>query len=453
MIRTRTSWLAVLFTVFYVTTAGCAEQAATMMQAGFEQKFEESGKKMEAALDKVGDGFSKAAERRVSRLSALQDALKAKYERDHKPKKLVFFAEDAKVAARLDEGEAGRAGASVAAAAVAEIKSELLSEQTLEQRGLALIWKLALDGSGLRYAELSDGRLYAVTMKNTIFCVNANTGLMQWVYEMKRRPDGAPGFNASYLVISAGDTIRVLDKTTGVERWRFETEIQPSSRPYVGSTGFAFGCWSGEVCGFHFGDRFPSWRLRTGDRVFGAPIVYGGFAFAVTDKGSFIRYNNTVRLRLGDVSLGGRPVGDLVGTKDLVFVGSENFEMVAFKVTDGKKAWAHSSGGRVVQGPWLSLGKDVLYYSSHEDGLYALTAVTGIARWRLADGQNPIAVSGKDMFVLKTDGAICRLNAGTGKVIWSESAKPFVKAISQVSSDVMYLISQDGQVFALKPKQ
>jgi len=452
MIRTRTSWLAVAFTIFYVTTAGCAEQAATMISKGFEQKFEEKGKKMEATLKRVGDAFSKTAERRLSRLNALQDALTAKYEQHHKTKKLVFFAEDAKVAAPPEKVEVGLAGVPVAVAA-AEIKSELLSEQTLERRGLRLIWKLALDGSAVRYAELNDGRLYAVTKKNALYCINADTGLMQWIYDLNRRPDGAPGFNDLYVVISAGDTIRVIEKSTGLDKWRFETDIQPSSRPYVSSGGFAFGCWSGEACSFKFGDRFPRWRLRTGASVFSAPIVYSGFAFAISDKGSFIRYNNTVKLRLGDVDLCGRPVGGLIVTKDLIFVGSENFEMVAFKVTDGQKAWSHSSGGRVVRGPWLSLDKSVLYYSAHEDGFYALTAVTGAARWRLAGGLNPIAVSGKDMFVLKTDGAVCRLNKGTGKVIWSESAKPFATAVSQLSSDVMYLISQDGQIFAIKPKQ
>ena len=452
MIRTRTSWLAVAFVIFYVSAAGCAEQAVTMISTGFEQKFKEKGEKMEAALDRVGDAFSKAAERRLSRLNALQDALTAKYEQHHKTRKLVFFAEDAEVVVRSEKVEVGRAGAPVAVVP-AEIKSELLTEQTLERRGLRLIWKLALDGSAVRHAELNDGRLYVVTKKNVLFCINADTGLMQWVYDLRRRPDGAPGFNDLYVVISAGDTIRVIEKSTGLDKWRFETDIQPSSRPFVSASGFAFGCWSGEVCGFRLGERFSRWRLKTGDSVFSAPAVYGGFAFAITDKGTFIRYNNTVRLRLGDVDLGGRPVGDLVGTKDLIFVGSENFEMVAFKVTDGKKAWSHSCGGRVAQGPWLSLDKDVLYYSAHEDGLYALTTVTGAARWRLAGGLNPIAVSGENMFVLKTDGAVCKLNKGTGKVIWSESAKPFGTAVSQVSSDVMYLISKDGQIFALKPKQ
>ncbi len=437
--------------IFHVTVAGCAEQTAATIGKGFEKRFEEGTASMQATLDKVGEGFSKSASERLDRLNEMQDALSDKYEQHHKPLKLVFFAEDAKVAVRPKEAEVVADGAPVKAAAV-EIKSELLSEQTLEHRGLGLIWKLTLDGSGIRYTDLDEGRLYVVTKKGSLFCINANTGLMQWAYDMGRRPDGAPGFGSEYVVVSAGDVIRVIDKATGAEKWRFETDIQPSSRPFVDSKGFAFGCWSGEVCGFQFGDRFPRWRLRTSKGVFSAPMVYGGFAFAVTDKGTFIRYNNTVKLRLGDVDLGGRPVGDLVGTKDLVFAGSENFEMVAFKVVDGQKAWSHSSGGRFARGPWLSVGNEVVYYSSHEDGLYALTAVTGAARWRLADGLSPVAVSGKNMFILRTDGAVCKLNAGTGKVIWTESAKPFVGAISHVRSDTMYLLSQDGQIFAVKSK-
>ena len=457
MIGTRAGWLTVAFAIFHVTTAGCAEQTAATISKGFETKFEERTTKMQAALDKVSEGFSKSASERLSRLNEMQDALSDKYEQHHKPMKLVFFAEDAKVAARPKKEVAVKAVADgdPAKVAVVEIKSKLLSEQTLEHRGLNLIWRLSLDGSGIRYAEFNEGRVYVVTKKGSLFCINGNTGLLQWVYDMGRRPDGAPGFGSEYVVISAGDTIRVIEKATGHEKWRFETDIQPSSRPYVDSEGFAFGCWSGEVCAFKFGDRFPRWRLKTSKGVFNAPILYGGLAFAITDEGSFIRYNSTVRLRLGDVDLGGRPVGDLVGTKDLVFAGSENFEMVAFRVVDGQKAWAHNSGGRFARGPWLSIDNEVVYYSSHEDGLYALTAITGATRWRLADGLSPIALSrsGKNMFALKTDGSICKLNAGTGKVIWSESAKPFTAAIGHLSSDTMYLLSEDGQVFAIKPKQ
>jgi len=454
MIRTKASCLVVVLTVLFAAVGCASEQAAKMLDEGFQEQFDRKAKKMDAVFKKLDAAFTASGERSLSQLQTFQNTLVSKYEQHHQPKELVFFTEDAKVVKRSERAVAAAKGAPVLKGAPpAEITSDFLGEQTLERRGLSLLWKLSLDGSAVRYADLNDGLLYIVTKRNMIFCINADTGLTQWVYDLKSRPDGAPGFNSLYVIICAGDTIRIIEKATGMDKWRFETDVQPSSRPYCGERTYAFGCWNGDVCGFSIGDRFPRWRLKTSNHVFGAPIVYGGFAFAATDKGSFIRYNNVVKLRSSETDLGGRPVGDLAGTKDLVFVGSENFEMVAYKVTDGRKAWAHSCSGRVARGPWLSLDKEVLFYSARKDGLYALTTITGKQRWRLAGGLNPIAVSGNDIYVRKADGAVCKVNAKTGKVLWSESAKPFVEAVSQVDTDVMCLISQDGQIFALKPKK
>jgi len=452
MIRTRTGRLLVTLALFCLSAAGCAgEQALTKLGDGLDQQFKDKTDKIESSLKKISDAFAETSKRSGERFKNLQDLLATKYEEHHKTKKLVFFTEDTKAKAAAVGIAAGPAPE--AAARPKEIKSDFLSEQTLERRGLRLLWKLALDGSPVRYADLDGGRLYIVTKKNTMFCIDLQTGLTQWIYGLKRRPDGAPGFNKLYVVISAGDTIRVIDKATGTDKWQFETDVQPSSRPHCDARGFAFGCWNGDLCGFRFGDRYPRWRLKTDDRVFSGPIVYGGFAYAVTDKGSFIKYNNVVRMRSGEVDLGGRPVGDLVGTKDLIFIGSENFEMAAFKVVDGEKAWSHSADGRAAGGPWLSANNEAVYYSAIGDGLYALAAITGRERWRLAGGVRPIAKFANDLYVFKSDGAVCKVNVNTGKVLWSESVAPFVTAVTQVESEIICLISQDGQLFALRPKQ
>ncbi|MFH1732903.1 MAG: PQQ-binding-like beta-propeller repeat protein [Planctomycetota bacterium] len=453
MIRTRTGRLLVTFTLFCLSAAGCAgEQALTKLGDGLDQQFKDKTDKIESSLKKISDAFAETSKRSDERFKKLQDLLAAKYEEHHKTKKLVFFTEDTEAKAAAAVGpEAGPAAE--LAARPQEIKSDFLSEQTLERRGLHLLWKLALDGSPVRYADLDDGRLYIVTKKDTMFCIDLKTGLTQWIYGLKRRPDGAPGFNSLYVVISAGDTICVIDKATGTDKWRFETDVQPSSRPYCDEQGFAFGCWDGDVCGFSFGDLYPRWRLKTDDRVFSSPVVRGGFAYVVSDKGSFIKYNNVIRMRSGEVDLGGRPVGDLVSTKDLILIGSENFEMAAFKVLDGQKAWSHSADGRAAGGPWLSPNDETVYYSAIGDGLYALVAITGKERWKLADGVRPIAAFGNDLYVFKSDGAVCKVNDNTGKALWSESAAPFVTAVTQVQSEIICLISQDGQLFALRPKQ
>ena len=113
----------------------------------------------------------------------------------------------------------------------------------------------------------------------------------------------------------------------------------------------------------------------------------------------------------------------------------------------------HSCSGRVVDGPWISTDGQVVYYSSDEDGFYAITAVTGRERWKLDDGLRPLGASGNRIFVLRSDGSVCSVDAGTGKVLWSEPVAPFTATVAQMQTETMYLFSEDGQVFAVAPKK
>ncbi len=439
-----------------LVATGCASEALTRMGDDLELQFQQKGAEIEHAINKVGEALTGSATRAQDKAEKFYDRLVNKYEKHHKPSKLVFFLDDAEAPARPTTAETAAArGAEGRPVVVApeEIKSEFLGERMLEHRGLRLLWKLALDGSGARHADVNNGYLYVVTKLNRMYSIELKTGLTRWITDLGARPDGPPGFNDIYVVISAGDVVRVIDKRVGKDKWKFETKVQPSSRPYCTSFYFVFGCWTGKACGFKFGERHPAWQFKAGNHVFAAPYLFGIHAFAATDNGLCVKYNTAAELGSGETNFGGRPVGDLVGSKDLMFIGTENYEMVAIRAATGDKAWTHGCGGRVVGGPWLSQTENVLYYSAHDDGLYALTAITGKARWKVPRGVKPVALSGAYLFVLRDDGTVSKVDNGTGKVIWSESVEPFVSVVGHMQNEVMYLISADGQVFAVAPKK
>ncbi len=448
--------VAVGAVLFCLCASGCVPREVTeKMEAGFTLQFEQKNEEMEEALSKISAAMSKSGSRSTEKFRELHNMLVRKYQEGHKPPKLVFFAEDATAPAAAAAAEAppGAEPAKGAPAAPQKIKSELLSQRTLQHRDLELLWNVALDGSGVRSADLSDGYLYLVTRKNKMYSIALRSGLTRWVLDLGQRPDTPPGFNDRYVVISAGDVIHVIDKRSGKDESRFETNIQPSSRPYCDYAYFVFGCWTGDVCGFEFGHRFPTWRFSAFGRVFVTPFYSEGSAYAATDNGKLASYDTTTRLT-GDVTdLGSRPVGGLLATKKLMFTGTEKFEMLAFRIDDGSKAWTHCCSGRVVGGPWLSAGGDVLYYTAERDGLYAVSADSGKQRWRAPGVVKPVAISGDSIFVLTNAGSLCKLDAGTGEVIWSEPTKPFVDVVDQTQEEIICLISQRGQIFAIAPKK
>ena len=419
----------------------------------FESQMSRKGEQIESALQAIEDTMSASAVRTKEKLEQFQDLVVGKYKQYHKPRKIVFFAEDARGQAKA-ASDRRQAVAAADRVVPVEIKATLLAEETLEHRGLRQLWRLALDGSGVRYADIDGGYLYLTTKRNLMYSVDMATGLTRWVYNLAARPDTPPGFGDEYVVISAGDTIKVIDKLVGKAKWQFRTDIQPASRPYCASEHFLFGCWTGNVAGFRFGERFPRWQYKAGSRVFSAPLLGGEFAYSVDDDGKLVKYNTVLRLVSKELPLGGRPVGDPALTKDTLYVGTERFEMISVRFTTMIKTWEHGCGGRVRAGPWLfnSPAGTILYYSAHNDGLYALTAMTGKKRWHLAGGLKPVAVSGEHVFVLKEDGTLCKINNGTGAVVWSEPIAPFTTAVGQVGQGTIFLVSADGQVFAVASK-
>lgn len=456
MIRTTTACVAFTLALLGICLSGCGvDQAATKIGSGMDRQFRQKADKIQQALDKIGEAMSNNADRKAERFQHLRDTLVTKYREGHRAPKLVFFPEDAATPARAATGpEAAEAApAALPVAPPKEIKAKLLAQDTLDHHGLRLLWNLGLDGSGIRHANLHDGYLYVVTRNNKIYSIEARTGLTRWIYPLERRPDTPPGFNDLYVVISAGDTIHVIDKLAGKDKWVFETDIQPVSRPYCDSLYFVFGTWTGGVYGFRFGDMFPSWQFKAGGEVFGTPYFDDGIAYAANDEGTFVRYNAVSGLTGSTINLGGRPAGDLLASGNLLFVGTEKFEFHALSIHNAEVAWTHGCAGRVVDGPWISADSQVVYYSSDEDGLYAITAVTGRERWKLDGGLRPLAVSGDSIFMLRADGSVCSVNAGTGKVLWSEPLKPFTATVAQMQTETMYLFSEDGQVFAVTPKK
>lgn len=452
MTRFPASLAVVGWAALSLAAAGCMSQdALTRLGEGFEAQFNQKNEDIDRALQRVGDALSQAADRANERYSQFFDVLASKYEQRRKPA-LIYFAEDAAAPAVVSEGERPGQIPGAAILPTMEIKSDFLSERTLEHRGLQVLWKLALDGSGVRYADANGDQLYLVTRNHRLYALDLRNGLTQWVHDLGRRPDGPPGFSDQYVVISAGDTIRIIDKTVGKDRWKFDTAIQPSGRPYCTASSFVFPSWTGDVHGFEFGDLYPRWSFRAGDRVFGAPFLQGAFAYAAADNGTFVKYNIIARMSSNDFNLGSRPVGDLLGTRDFVYVGTENYEMVSVRAADGSKSWTHGCAGRVVAGPWLSPA-GVLYYAAEDDGLYALTASTGRQRWRLPHGLRPVAAHGEHLFILMDDSTLSRVDSATGKVLWTESIAPFVSVAGTMQSNIFHLISQDGQVFAVVPKK
>ena len=447
MLRCATTLTASLVLLF--ASLGCAgeKQVLGKLGEGFERQVQEKGEKFEQSIESAGSALEKSAQGSIDKLNNFFDSLTARYQRDKQRESYAAFKSGAPLAAPAVPAE------KLEAYRPTEIQTHITNERVLESRGLRLLWKLPLDGSGVKSADMDDGLLYIVTGDNVIYCIDFKTGLTRWVYTLDRRPDTPLGFNNQYVVVSSADTIHVIDKRSGLALNVFETSTQPASRPFCTQNFFMFGTWSGKVAGFQFDEGHPRWMFGVGDPVFAQPVMHEAFAFACDDTGEFHRYNLSLNISGETLKIGGRPMSELVATKDMMFVANDDYEFVAISMEKSEISWKHDSTGRFLDGPWLSPGEDVVFYSGENDGLYSIAAASGNQRWHFPGGIKPVAVFDKNIFILRNDGMLCNADLASGTLIWAEPIAPFITMVGHLQSEVMVLVAADGQLYAVAPKK
>lgn len=440
----RGKWL--LAAIFALVLGGCTEQQYNMMADGFEKSAEEQSKKIESVSDRIGAALERSADDSAKKMQSFADILTQKY-RGGDGTDIFAPTPAQKKAAAAEQAQVKKVYVPQ------KIEASILGDRVLQHRGLRQLWKLTLDGTGVCHTYLDDNYLYVLTNGNIIYSIELRSGLTVWKYDIGRKPDSLPGFGADYVVVSAGEVIRVLDKRIGKELWRFETDIQPATRPFCGKSIFVYGTWTGHIAGFGYGDVHPRWKYYAGSPVFSTPFVVAPHAYTAGDNGSFYRFNVLTGAKKACEPLRARPVSDIIGNARMLFLATDNFELFGVNTETGDMLWKHSADGRFLGGPWVSKDEKTLYYSADEDALYALNMITGEKIWKLSGGIKVVGTTDREMFVLCKDGSIAQVNAESGAEIWKENIAPFTAVVSQSTSPIICLISEDGQLFAIGPKK
>jgi len=134
--------------------------------------------------------------------------------------------------------------------------------------------------------------------------------------------------------------------------------------------------------------------------------------------------------------------------KGIVYVGSDDGRLWAFKAAGGSVLWSRATGDRIRSSPAVADG--VVYIGSDDGRLYAFDAVTGTRRWSRALGGRvtaPPLVAGGRVFVGSRGGTFFALDAKTGKVRWRRSTWSVWNAAAYRGGTV-YVGSDQEEVYA-----
>jgi outer membrane protein assembly factor BamB len=146
----------------------------------------------------------------------------------------------------------------------------------------------------------------------------------------------------------------------------------------------------------------------------------------------------------------GAYAGDPVVVNGVVYFSSDDHNVYAVSATTGAKIWSFATGNSVEGSPMIANG--VAYIGSGDGALYALNATTGAKIWSYQTGgfitASPVVVNNIVLFG-SHDQTFYALNAKTGAKIWSLATKGIILGSPAVAGSVVYFGSDDNNIYAL----
>lgn len=210
------------------------------------------------------------------------------------------------------------------------------------------------------------------------------------------------------------------------------------------------------------------WRVVTSDRArelkpqeFASVTRVGDHVYTGSAGGRFFSLDaldGRVRWQQPIGSVSSRPA--VAGT--LLYVGTDDGELLALDMQSGTQVWKHEGRGPVLESPVIV--DDMLIFSNEADQVYALDARKGSARWSYK-GETPeeytlrghagVAVAGDLAFTGFANGTMVALRVKTGSVAWLTTLKGDsdkfvdVDGTPVVLADTVYVTSASGGVWAI----
>src|SRR3954470_19977620 len=262
-----------------------------------------------------------------------------------------------------------------------------------------------------------------------------------------------------YLPVNMGPPARKLWRfTKGHGLIEFQPVLANGFLYYVNNGGQAFAVnaktgkrrWSRKVGSLVASS--PAWNKK---RVFMVTLNPGRVLCPTAKKGK----------RIGPKPLPSRSESSPIVIDGIVYFGSENGTVYAYRASNGAKVWTYHAGGAVKAG--LAYSHGVLYFGDYSGAVTALRAKNGSRVWSTAtsgasfnrSGQfysTPAVAYGR-VYLGNTDSFVYSFVAKNGHLAWRHGTGAYVYAAPAVSSaprigPAVFIGSYDGNFYALDAK-
>lgn len=344
------------------------------------------------------------------------------------------------------------------------------AEQQFQQ-----LWSLSTGGSlGSKFHQLvpsiDEQQIFAVNVEGDLVAADLTSGRINWRVELETPIGGGVGAGNGIVVLAteSGEVI-AFDTTDGSERWRYQASSEVISQPQMNAELVVVQQLDGKITALEVGSGERRWSYdsqipRLSLRGTSAPIVAADLTLAGFANGKLVAVENASgrpvweqRIALAEgrseleriVDIDGKP---LVYNR-IVYVGSYQGRLVALNPGNGQVVWSQDLS--TYRG--LAGGFGNVYAISDEDHVHAFDARNSASVWS-QDGlqyrrlTTPV-VLGNSLVTADADGYLHVLSQVDGHLTARHRVSSSgVQSDLLVRDDVLYVLSNDGRLTALKFK-
>ena len=244
----------------------------------------------------------------------------------------------------------------------------------------AVLWKKLTSGTFYSSAAVVGNSVYiAEQFTGTLYALNAATGATLWSKVLGTYLRASPVVVAGVIYIGTSNgNFYAVQASTGAILWTYAAsgdQFFNNSAAIVGNTVYV-GSGSGKIYALNASTGAVLWTYVTGGAITGAPSVVNNVLYS----GSLDQKVYAIKaagpdagLLLWSVPTGSYALRDAAVASGVVYIGADN-SMYAFDARTGAQRWRFQASGNVGSS---AVAGGVVYFSSDDDGLYALSASSG----------------------------------------------------------------------------
>lgn len=300
---------------------------------------------------------------------------------------------------------------------------------------------------GVVYIGDSAGLLHAVDLK---------TGKGKWTYS------GEDGFDTTPLIVDGkvllgdlGGIFHAVRASDGHKLWTFDSSSMIHSSANAQGNRVVFGDDSADIFCLDANTGAKLWEQKSGDRVNGAPAIFGGAAMVSGCDAQLRGIGLMDGKEQYAVDLGSLCPGSAAIANNRIVMGTDGGRVVCLSADKREQVWLFekvADHAMVYSSPAIADG--VVIVGARDRNVYGLDLATGNKLWSFptrGEVDSSPAISGGRVYVGSKDKKLYVLELKTGRKLWEFSASRAITGSPAIAEGVVVIGDTAGNLYCLEP--